>query len=224
MAEIMNNENNDTFFLFKIVIIGCSNVGKTEILNSYVNKNYVFENDTKTTIGISYVKIKKKYDNFVNFQIWDTAGEERYRSIIKNYFKKSKGALIVYDITNEQSFNQLDYWFDELKSQTDAEIILVGNKLDLSGERKIAYNAGKDKAKLYNASFFEVSAKKRENINEVFDTLFEKVYQNYKNEFIDDKNSDELSLDETSLDNQSFNNPSFRLDTNTTNTSYEICC
>ena len=59
MAEIMNNENNDTFFLFKIVIIGCSNVGKTEILNSYVNKNYVFENDTKTTIGISYVKIKK---------------------------------------------------------------------------------------------------------------------------------------------------------------------
>ena len=224
MAEIMNNENNDTFFSFKIVIIGCSNVGKTEILNSYVNKNYVFENDTKTTIGISYVKIKKKYDNFVNFQIWDTAGEERYRSIIKNYFKKSKGALIVYDITNEQSFNQLDYWFDELKSQTDAEIILVGNKLDLSGERKIAYNAGKDKAKLYNASFFEVSAKKRENINEVFDTLFEKVYQNYKNEFIDDKNSDELSLDETSLDNQSFNNPSFRLDTNTTNTSYEICC
>ena len=220
----MNNENNDTFFLFKIVIIGCSNVGKTEILNSYVNKNYVFENDTKTTIGISYVRIKKKYDNFVNFQIWDTAGEERYRSIIKNYFKKSKGALIVYDITNEQSFNQLDYWFDELKSQTDAEIILVGNKLDLSGERKIAYNAGKDKAKLYNASFFEVSAKKRENINEVFDTLFEKVYQNYKNEFIDDKNSDELSLDETSLDNQSFNNPSFRLDTNTTNTSYEICC
>ena len=83
---------------------------------------------------------------------------------------------------------------------------------------------GKDKAKLYNTSFFEVSAKKRENINEVFDTLFEKVYQNYKNEFIDDKNSDELSLDETSLDNQSFNNPSFRLDTNTTNTSYEICC
>ena len=59
MTEIMNNENNDTFFLFKIVIIGCSNVGKTEILNSYVNKNYVFENDTKTTIGISYVKIKK---------------------------------------------------------------------------------------------------------------------------------------------------------------------
>ena len=224
MAEIMNNENNDTFFFFIFVIIGCSNVGKTEILNSYVNKNYVFENDTKTTIGISYVKIKKKYDNFVNFQIWDTAGEERYRSIIKNYFKKSKGALIVYYITNEQSFNQLDYWFDELKSQTDAEILLVGNKLDLSGERKIAYNAGKDKAKLYNASFFEVSAKKRENINEVFDTLFEKVYQNYKNEFIDDKNSDELSLDETSLDNQSFNNPSFRLDTNTTNTSYEICC
>ena len=59
MTEIMNNENNDTFFLFKIVIIGCSNVGKTEILNSYVNKNYVFENDTKTTIGISYVRIKK---------------------------------------------------------------------------------------------------------------------------------------------------------------------
>ena len=161
MNEI-ENKNNDSFLLFKIVIIGNSSVGKTRILNSYALKEYTFKNDTKSTIGINFVSVRVKIKgDFVNFQIWDTAGEERYRSIIMNYFKKAKGALIVYDITNDKSFNQIDFWFKELKNQTDAEIILVGNKLDLSEERKIDYSTGKAKAKSCNASFFELSAKIR---------------------------------------------------------------
>ena len=136
---IKKNEKkiNDNLLLFKIIIIGCSNVGKTEILNSFIT-NRIFKNNTKPTVGISFVSAKDIIDNnLVRFQIWDTAGEERYRSVIINYFKKAKGALIVYDITNEESFEQLDYWYNELKNQTDAEIIIVGNKLDLSNERKI---------------------------------------------------------------------------------------
>ena len=130
---IKKNEKkiNDSLLLFKIIIIGCSNVGKTEILNSFIT-NCIFKNNTKPTVGISFVSAKDIIDNnLVRFQIWDTAGEERYRSVIINYFKKAKGALIVYDITNEESFEQLDYWYNELKNQTDAEIILVGNNGDL---------------------------------------------------------------------------------------------
>ena len=188
----------------------------------------------------------------VRFQIWDTAGEERYRSVIINYFKKADGALIVYDITNEESFEQLDYWYNELKNQTDAEIILVGNKLDLSNERKIDCNIGANKAKSYNASFFEVSAGSEENIDEVFKTLFKKIFENHKNEDNDDlffeepiptstifenhKNEDNICLffgeqtptstklifDESKFNNSSFNYQSFKLDTNTK--TYGICC
>ena len=86
MNEI-ENKNNDSFLLFKIVIIGNSNVGKTRILNSYALKEYTFKNNTKTTIGINFVSVRVKIKGeFVNFQIWDTAGEERYRSIIMNLF------------------------------------------------------------------------------------------------------------------------------------------
>ena len=254
MAEmIKKNEKkiNDSLLLFKIIIIGCSNVGKTEILNSFIT-NCIFKNNTKPTVGISFVSAKDIIDNnLVRFQIWDTAGEERYRSVIINYFKKAKGALIVYDITNEESFEQLDYLYNELKNQTDAEIILVGNKLDLSNERKIDYNIGENKAKSYNASFFEVSAKNKENIDEVFKTLFKKIFENHKNEdndglifeepiptstiFENHKNKDndgiffeeqtptstKLIFDEPN-ENSNFNYPSFKLNTNTK--TYGICC
>ena len=105
-------ENEDIQEFFKIIIIGDSNVGKTQILNSYLKE---FKKNVKSTVGTEfehkYVYIENKV---IKFQFWDTAGEERYKSIIKNYYKNARGVFIVYDITNQESFNSIEYWFNSI--------------------------------------------------------------------------------------------------------------
>jgi len=168
-------------FCFKIIIIGDMSVGKTQILSSYTDK---FKEKIKPTVAIDFIQKKIENENeVISFQIWDTAGEERYKSIIRGYYKNSNGAFIVYDITNKKSFENIDNWFDELDKNT--EIMLIGNKKDLI-ERKISYEEGKSKAMKYKIDFYEVSAKTGENINKIFSILFKKVYQKYKENQIDD--------------------------------------
>ena len=123
-------------FVFKIIIVGDTNVGKTQILNVFTDK---FEEKSGTTVGVD-LKIYEIKDEVKNqhiiFQIWDTEGEENYKSIVSQYYKKASGAIIVYDITNKKSFENVDIWFEQL--QKNIEIILVGNKQDLK-ERVIQY-------------------------------------------------------------------------------------
>ena len=130
-------------FVFKIIIVGDTNVGKTQILNVFTDK---FEEKSGTTVGVD-LKIYEIKDEVKNqhiiFQIWDTAGEEKYKSIVSQYYKDISGAIIVYDITNKKSFENVDIWFEQL--QKNIEIILVGNKQDLK-ERVIQYKEGKSKA------------------------------------------------------------------------------
>ena len=99
-------------------------MGKTQILSSYTDK---FKEKIKPTVAIDFIQKKIENENeVISFQIWDTAGEERYKSIIRGYYKNSNGAFIVYDITNKKSFENIDKWFDELDKNT--EIMLIGNK------------------------------------------------------------------------------------------------
>ena len=125
---------------------------------------------------ISFKKIEIEND-IILFQIWDTAGEERYKSITNVYFKDASGVFIVYDITNRKSYENIDNWFNVLDKNT--EIILIGNKQDLS-EREVQYKEGQSKAIEYKIDFYEVSAKTGENINKAFSTLFNKIYKKYK--------------------------------------------
>ena len=164
---------------FKIIIVGDSFVGKTNILSTYT-KNTFDENKNPTIFDFHNKSIEIE-NKIINFQIWDTAGQERYKSIIYGFYKNAKGAFIVYDITDLKSFLSVDYRFVDLKNKTDAEIILIGNKCDLTSKRKISYQEGKNKASFYNSNFFEVSAKTKYNIRNVFNALTTSIYEKYEN-------------------------------------------
>ena len=115
-------------------------------------------------------------------QIWDTAGHKRYKSITEAYYKGSKCAFVVYDITQKSTFDNIDEWIKQLKSETDGNvtIVILGNKCDLEKERQITKEQGESKAKKYNAGFFEVSALSGKNIDKAFERLISEVIRKEK--------------------------------------------
>ena len=173
----MSENEIDYKLLFKIIIVGESSVGKSNIIIRYTSGE--FKNDISNTLGIElynkYINIKDKY---AKLQIFDTAGQERYHSIVSNYFKGSHGCFIVYDITSEQSFEKIEFWYNYVKqnANNNVSLILVGNKCDLDEQRVITKEMGKEKAKNMNCPFFETSALSDENINEIFQEMMENIY------------------------------------------------
>ena len=169
--------------LYKIIIIGDSGVGKSNILGRYLNKE--FKHDTKSTVGVEFGSKQLKVEGVnIKLQIWDTAGEERYRAITSAYYKGSKGCFIVYDITSEVSFENVEKWYEEIRKSAEKEIsvILVGNKCDLENERKVSIEMGQNKAKNLNCPFFETSALNNTNIVTVFQNISENIYNRCKND------------------------------------------
>ena len=190
MEEVDNYEQ-----LYKIIIIGDSGVGKSNILGRYLHNE--FHEDTKSTVGVEFGSKKMVIENTsIKLQIWDTAGEERYRSITSAYYKGSKGCFIVYDITNPQSFEDIQKWYEEIKRSGDkgVSIILVGNKCDLENERKISTEAGKNKAKEMNCPFYETSALNNIMIEEVFKSICEDIFNKVKTEKKDEDDDDDYEI------------------------------
>ena len=173
-----NNEDDTNYkLLFKLIIVGESCVGKSNIIVRYTEGE--FKNIIGNTLGVElynkYINIKDKYSKL---QIYDTAGQERYHSIVSNYFRGSHGCFIVYDITNQESFDKIEFWYQSVKQKAsnDVSIILVGNKCDLVEQRVITKEKGEEKAKELNIPFFETSALSDININEIFRELVENIY------------------------------------------------
>ena len=174
----------------KLMVLGDSNVGKSSILTKYC-KNQFF---TKyiTTIGIDF---QTKYLNINNkkikVQIWDTAGQERYRVVTKNYFNTSNGFIIIYDITDRGSFNNINNWMEQIESFIGKEVkcILFGNKNDLENKRDVQIEEGKELAKKYNCPFFETSAKEGNNIEEGFKEIIMEIIKGNKNSKANRNNS-----------------------------------
>jgi small GTP-binding protein len=167
--------------IFKVILIGDSGVGKSNILTRYLNNE--FNHNTKTTVGVEFGSKKNKIENYsIKTQIWDTAGQERYKSITNAYYKGSKGAVVVYDITNKKSFENVDKWISDLKthSSKDVSVIIVGNKLDLEAKRQVTMDDGQNKAKIHNAAFMETSALTCENIDNAFDILINEIFNKMK--------------------------------------------
>ena len=178
-------ENKEYDLLFKLILIGDSYVGKSNILLKYLKNQ--FNENSKTTIGVEFgtknIIINNKR---IKIQIWDTAGQERYRSITSAYYKGAKGALIVYDITRKNTFDNIDKWITDLKLNGDKNIciIILGNK------REINKNDGIKKAEMYKTAFLETSALNGDNISKAFDELIEQIVINNKNIFQDDNENE----------------------------------
>ena len=171
------DEENSYDLLYKIVIIGDTNVGKSNILSRYLTNE--FTSNTKSTVGVELgIKFLKIKNTSTKIQIWDTAGQERYQAITSSYFRGSDGCFIVYDITNETSFNNIEKWFDKIHEENDKEIpvIIVGNKCDLENERKIPTEKAKEKAQNLKCAFYETSALKAINIEQIFEELVNTIY------------------------------------------------
>ena len=203
----MEDENTNYELLYKIIIIGDAAVGKSNILTRFTRNE--FSENTKSTVGVELgVKFIKVKGVNTKIQIWDTAGQERYRSITSSYYKGSHGCFIVYDITNETSFENVERWYEYVQREAgkNISIILVGNKCDLENERKISKAKGQEKAKNLKCAFFETSALSGVNISQIFEELTNNIYdstggnkndEEFDIEFENDNKGVNLNKDET---------------------------
>jgi len=159
-------------YMFKLLIIGNSSVGKTSFLFRYADDS--FTSAFVSTVGIDFkVKTVFRQDKRVKLQIWDTAGQERYRTITTAYYRGAMGFILMYDVTNEESFSSVHDWCTQIKTYSwdNAQVILVGNKCDMEDERVISFERGKQLADSLGLEFFETSAKENINVRAVFERL-----------------------------------------------------
>ena len=183
-AEILNypDDFSEYEINFKIIVIGSKFVGKTCITNQ-ATKHIFLDNAYEPTIGMEIYNLFVKIDNkIIKLQIWDTCGQEIYRSLISNYYRSSSLAIIVYSIDNKETFQDLDLWIKELKlnNSPDSKVVLVGNKLDLEENRQVSYEEGKKHAKDNGfIDFFETSAKTGENISKMFIKVSNILYEEH---------------------------------------------
>ena len=167
--------------IYKILLLGDDNIGKTSILLRYTDR--IFNGPPLTTIGLDYrlKSIKLKNGKSVKLQIWDTAGQDRFRAITKNYYKAAHGIILIYDVTDRRTFQSIRNWVSQIR-QEDSEkvtIYLVANKIDKEGERKVEKEEGENLAKELGLPFIEVSAKDGINVDEIFEDLVERIYKIY---------------------------------------------
>eukprot|EP01016_Furgasonia_blochmanni_P037868 TRINITY_DN4507_c0_g1_i14.p1 TRINITY_DN4507_c0_g1~~TRINITY_DN4507_c0_g1_i14.p1 ORF type:complete len:283 (+),score=66.85 TRINITY_DN4507_c0_g1_i14:83-850(+) len=160
----------------KLVIVGQSGVGKSSILLRFVTGD--FKEDKTETMGASFLAKSFLYNGrFIKYQIWDTAGQEKYKSLVSMYYKDSKVALIVYDITNKDSFDAMKSWVQELKENGPSNLILavVGNKIDLEDREQVSWEDAMNYAKEIGAIYGQTSAKENKGIETLFQKISEKL-------------------------------------------------
>ena len=166
----------------KIIILGSSEVGKTCILNRYFHNE--FKENLLSTIGIDFqTKFFKFDDQKIKANYIDTAGQEKFRAISVNYLKGTDGVILVFDITNKETFDLIETWLKELKDTNKADVskILIGNKSDLAEERMVSIEEAQKFAETMKCKYFEASAKTGENIMEALDEIARVSYVNYTN-------------------------------------------
>lgn len=176
-SEDAPNEESKYSAEYKIVIVGESAVGKTAILYKYAEG--VFKNGLISTIGLDFrTKIVDVEGVPIRLQVWDTAGQERFRTLSKQLFRGAKGIVLVYDVTNRKSYEQLSYWINSFESYGVREegVLIIGNKIDLEESRQVTTREAKSLADDHSYNFMETSAKNGINILEAFSLLARELH------------------------------------------------
>lgn len=156
-------------YLFKLLLIGDPGVGKTSLLLKFGDSTY-----SENHIGIDFkLRTIKQDDKIIKLQIWNTAGQERFRTITSSYYRGARGLFVVYDVTNQESFSNLNEWFDEIDKHVSKDVIkvLVGNKVDMETEKVVDYTAAEEYAKRLEVPFLETSAKNGTNVEQALMTM-----------------------------------------------------
>ena len=180
---------------FKLVLLGESGVGKTSIAGTFCGKG--FNDFQDSTIGAAFQTQKLElHDRNIRFEIWDTAGQERYHSLAPMYYRGAKSAIVTYEITSTKSFERAKSWVKELQESSNVDIViaLAGNKCDMESNRRVEKETAEKYADENGLFFFETSAKKLININEIFRKIaenmpYDTLTEETENSFYIDKNT-----------------------------------
>ena len=209
---------NNYNYLLKYIIIGESSVGKSNLLMKFANNK--FTEDYQATIGVEFgAKNITIDDQIFRIQLWDTAGQENFRSITRAYYKNSVCAMLVYDITNRSSFENLQDWLKDIISQSPKTvlIILLGNKIDLKEKREVEFEEGEQFAQKNGLIFMETSAKTGEGVEEIFKKSVQEIKTKIS-ENVYDLTSESCGIKKGKTNNISLNK------NNKQNTKKKGCC
>ncbi|CAF0819583.1 unnamed protein product [Rotaria sordida] len=168
---------SDYDLIFKLVLIGDSSVGKSNLLLRFTRNE--FRLDTQSTIGVEFAYKQLIIDGKkIKTQVWDTAGQERFKTVIPQFYRGSEGALAVFDLTKPESFDHITVWIEELHRHTppDLPIVLVGNKSDLVDQRKVSRQQATALAEQLNISYMETSALNASNVEQAFITVVTGIF------------------------------------------------
>ncbi|KAL8128877.1 hypothetical protein V2J09_018032 [Rumex salicifolius] len=171
------SEEHTEDYLFKIVLVGDSAVGKSNLLARFARDE--FYPNSKSTIGVEFQTQRMQIDGKeIKAQIWDTAGQERFRAVTSAYYRGAVGALLVYDVSRRQTFDSVGRWLNELNTHSDMNVvtILVGNKSDLNDVREVSTGEGKNIAEAQGLYFIETSALDSSNVAAAFQTVVKEIY------------------------------------------------
>lgn len=199
--------NSEYDYLFKLLLIGNSGVGKSCLLLRFSDDTYT--NDYISTIGVDFkIKTVELDGKTVKLQIWDTAGQERFRTITSSYYRGSHGIIIVYDVTDQESFNGVKMWLQEIDRYATSTVLklLVGNKCDLKDKRVVEYDVAKEFADANKMPFLETSALDSTNVEDAFLTMARQIKESMSQQNLNETTQKKEDKGNVNLKGQSLTN------------------
>ncbi|KAJ3448036.1 ras and ef-hand domain-containing protein [Anaeramoeba flamelloides] len=190
--------NQEYHHLVKLIVLGDTGVGKTSIILKYIENKFLLT--VPSTIAVDFkFQVLNILNRKVRVQVWDTAGQEIFRGIVRNYYRRSHGVILIYDVVNKNSFDSLPSWFEEIEENCDhTNIVLTGNKYDLCQSRKVKIEEGAKLAEEHKSEYIEVSAKSGHNIQKMFEKLITKIVA----QLIEEETEEEKEMFEKSFKKQ----------------------